>query len=105
MSQGDFFVEYVEKILPRLGFNDLSEKQKEYYIPQIASLLQERVGLELLPRLNDEQLREFSGLVDSINTTPAEWREFWQAAIPNFEGEVAHILDSFTEDMKKKATV
>ena len=91
MPQTSFLAQVAEQILAQ-NFGALSAEQKQQYTPTLTALLEERVGIELLPKLNDAQTEQFVDLAENDKTTPAEWRDFWSAAVPNFEDEMARIV-------------
>lgn len=91
-----FFADYVERVLFSCGLTTLTPAQKQRYIPQITALLEERVGLELLPKLSKDQIERFMEMADDPATTPEKWKNFWYGALPNFEEEMARILSQFS---------
>jgi len=91
MPQTSFLAQVAEQILAQ-NFGALSAEQKQQYTPTLVALLEERVGIELLPKLNDAQTEQFVDLAESEQTTPAEWHNFWSAAVPNFEDAMARIV-------------
>ncbi len=96
-SQIDFLSGYIEALFTQLGFNDLSEEQKNVYIPRFTALLEEKIGIELLPQLDDAQLDRFVELIDKRELSDAKtWSEFWHGAITNFDEKVGNILKEFT---------
>ena len=91
MSQTSFLSQLAEQILAQ-NFGALSAEQKRQYTPTLTALLEERIGIELLPKLNDEQTEQFVDLAEAEQTTPEEWHNFWSAAVPNFEDAMARIV-------------
>jgi hypothetical protein len=87
-----FYNQAAKMILEKGGFGDLTDEQKKEFEPQIAVLVQDRVGIELLPKLDKEQAKEFAELSNVENTTPEQWSTFWNEAVPNFEDEIARIV-------------
>lgn len=96
MPQTPFLTQVAERVLAT-GFDELTDAQKEQYVPTLASLIEERIGIELLPKLNEEQTEQFVDLVENEKTTPGEWRDFWSAAVPSFEEVVAGIVGEFVQ--------
>ena len=90
----DFFTGYVEEMLGKTDIGELSPEQKNVYIPQLVALLEERVGLELVPKLDDAQMKQFAELVDAETSADA-WSKFWHEAVPNFQEEIKRILGDF----------
>ena len=100
-SQIDFLAGYIEALFQQLGFSELSEEQKNVYIPRFTALLEERIGLELLPQLDEMQLDRFVELIDKRELSDAQtWSEFWHGAITNFDEKVGNILKEFSLSAK-----
>lgn len=100
MSKIDFLQEFVLEVLKRNNLN-FSEEQKIKFVPQILSLLEERIGLEMLPGLNDAQKEQFVKLSNNPHSAPKDWKNFWYSAVPSFEEELKIILLGFAEDVKR----
>ncbi len=95
----DFFTGYVEELLVKSDIGELTAEQKNVYIPQLVGLLEERVGLELTPKLDEARMKQFAELVDA-ETSPDTWSKFWQGAVPNFQEELKRILGDFAGQVK-----
>lgn len=95
MAQQDFLWQLAEKIIDLSGLGPLTEEQQRQYIPSLVSLLEERIGLELMPQLSDEQEKQFTMLATNDETSPEAWRDFWYQAVPNFEEQVMKIVGDF----------
>lgn len=96
-----FFAEYVERVLDNCGLAGLTPAQKQRHIPRITALLEERVGLELLPKLSKDEIERFMEMSDDPATTAGQWKKFWWGAIPHFEDEMARILSQFSAKAKQ----
>lgn len=99
-TQVDFLTDYVVEVLKKNNLN-LSEEQMNMYVPKFLSLLEQRIGLELLPKMDQEKADAFAELVDTPNATPEDWQHFWTMAVPNFEEEIKTILASFATDVER----
>jgi len=95
----DFLTSYVLQLLEEHGMGDLTDEQKRFYVPQLLSHVERRIGMALLPRLNDEQTEEFTRLANT-DTTPEQWKAFWYGAFPQFEQEITQILADFSNSVK-----
>ncbi|HRH23324.1 MAG TPA: DUF5663 domain-containing protein [Candidatus Magasanikbacteria bacterium] len=96
MSAPLYFIdEYIEKVLAREKTN-LSEEEKKMYTERLSLLLEEKLGAELMERLNDAQLDTFEKLFSNAETTGEEWSMFWNENIPNFSDFVRDRLESFS---------
>lgn len=99
--QNDFLHQYIEQVLTQIGITNLSDEQKQSYFPQLAAQLEQRMGLELMPKLNQEQLGQFARLLDNMHTSPEDWNSFWHEAIPDYEDQLHRILQEFANDVKQ----
>ena len=102
-AQFDFLEQFIVELLAQSGFGQLTEAQRLAYVPQLVAQAQERLGVELLPRLTDEQLEEFAAMVEKDGVTPEEWKTFWTGAVPNFDEEVKKVLQTFAADVRRIA--
>lgn len=100
MPKFDFLAEYALELLKQNNL-DLSGEQKNIYLPQILGQVEERLGLELLPKLNEAQMNEMARLVNDAQAGAEEWKKFWYSAIPTFEQDVKNVLISFAEEVKQ----
>ena len=96
--QFDFLIEYV---LALLEANDviLDDAQKQVYVPQIAGQASMRLGLVLMPKLNEQQQKQLTVLMNN-NASAKEWLGFWKASVPTFEDDVKNVLLEFTDKVK-----
>lgn len=99
-TQVDFLSDYIVQLLQENDMQ-LTEQQMNFYVPQLLSQLEQRIGMELLPKLDEEKMDAFSRLLDRPAATTEEWQEFWYMAVPKFDDEIKMILLSFAEDVKR----
>ncbi|PIQ96255.1 MAG: hypothetical protein COV67_10535 [Nitrospinae bacterium CG11_big_fil_rev_8_21_14_0_20_56_8] len=97
--QFDILSNFVENLISNVG--DLSDEQKRFYVPQVTTLLEERIGLEMLPKLSEAHMEKYTELLERESTTADEWKTFWEMAIPNFQGEIEKILVDFAKEAKE----
>ena len=102
MAQSNFFIEYVERVLRECGLSYLTSSQKEQYLPQITAFLEERIGLEFLPKLDKEHITMFKQMSKSAQTTAKQWKDFWVDAIPDFDEEMTRLLSAFAATARQK---
>lgn len=105
MAQFDFLTTYIEDLLTQVGLGALTDEQKKIYVPQFVSQVEERLGIELLPKLNRDHLAEFADLIERTGVTAEEWKTFWYGAIPNFDEEIKGILLQFAQEVRQIMTV
>ena len=90
----NFLVDYVLRLLTDNDIR-LTEEQQKMYVPQLLSQVELRLGLELLPKLNDLQKNQFAAMTNDEHTTAEEWKDFWMASVPTFEEDVKMVLQTF----------
>jgi hypothetical protein len=95
----DFISGFVENLLDSTG--DLTADQKLYYVPQVTALLEERIGLTMLPLIPEQFHEKYTELLASETATAEEWKTFWEMAVPNFQDELQNILVSFAKETKE----
>lgn len=95
----NFLEQCIENLFQNTDLSLLDEETQAAYRPQFLSALETRIGNEIMPRLNKEQLDEFVVLIDNENSGEREWNDFWTRAIPNFEQEIQRIVGDFTSEM------
>ena len=98
-SQFVFLIDYILKLLEDNKIN-LDEDQKKRYVPQMLAQLEVRLGLELIPKLNDAQKENFAKLVNDEKSTPEAWKKFWYT-VPSFEEDVKRVMTTFAERVRE----
>lgn len=94
MAQATFLVQFVDEMLKETGLANLTPEQKQIYVPQMTALLEQRIGLKLVPQLDETQMQNLADLADKDASAEA-WKTFWYNAIPNFEEQIKNILSEF----------
>lgn len=100
-AQFDFLTEYVLQLLEDNGLGDLTEEQRNAYVPQLLSQLEERIGLQLLPTLSDEDKQSFVALIQNESASAEDWQTFWHNAVPDFEAQMSAILLAFGKEVQE----
>ncbi len=75
-----------DKFLQELGLDNLPDDQKQVFLEQVYSSLEERVGVRLSEGLTDAQFEEFEGIIDRDAEKVATWLN---THVPNFEQDEA----------------
>lgn len=101
MPQFDFLTEYVLELLKANGFANLTDQQRNVYVPALLAQVQERLGAEFLPKLSVENQNKFAALVEAESVNTDEWKKFWYEAVPNFEEQLKVVLAGFAEEVKQ----
>lgn len=101
MTQTDFLREYIVTLLDESGIaTSFTQEQKDRCTEELISIIQERIGLEFVPKLSDVDLKTFTSMVQNGKTNPKEWKQFWQKAIPSFEEDLKVLLVAFAQELK-----
>ena len=100
-TQFDFLEHFILDLLAQNGLGELDEDQRALYVPKLLAQLEQRIGLEMMPKLPEDKLDEFALLLDNEQTTAEEWQTFWYGAIEHFEQELQGVLTRFAADVTK----
>ncbi len=92
-----FLEEFAEDLLTKLGLPNLTETERQHFLPQIITNLELRLGDVLLPQVPDSAAPEFRSL-SANDSTPEQWLAFWQKTVPNFQELVAQVLKDFAQE-------
>jgi hypothetical protein len=96
----DFLRSYVEKVLDDSGFANMPEETRAQYVPQFVAEAERRLGLALLPKLNEASAKELAALGSSESVTSEALQQFWQNNVPDFSDVVQKTLADFAGEMK-----
>lgn len=96
----DFLTGYVLKLFEEHGLSDLTDEQKQLYVPQLLSHVERRIGIALLPKLSEADRERFVAL-SNAETSEEEWKSFWYESISAFEEEVKTVLTEFSDTVGK----
>lgn len=99
-SPFSFIDEFVEKIILDQGIT-LTAEQRNFYIPQLSAMAQERMGADLMDKLSPDHLGAFETLFSNPDATGEQWAAFWNQSIPNFSAEVEKSMASFADTVKE----
>lgn len=92
-----FLEEQILSVLESAGLNNLSEENKKRFLPQLSAEAEYRLGLGLLPLLNEEQGEVLTGLIEK-EAGAEEFAKFWQDSVPNLKDVISKILTDFGEE-------
>lgn len=96
----DFLKLYIEKALDDAGFDKLTEETRAQYIPEFVDEAKRRIGLALLPLLEDDAADDLEKLLINEQITTQEVQQFWSSHVPNFNEVVQKTLVDFAQEMK-----
>ncbi len=99
-NQFGFLIEYVLALLDENKIS-LTDEQKKMYVPQLLAQVEMRLGMDLLPKLNEKQKEQLARLTNDPKTTNEQWKKFWHASIPTFENDVKVVLMKFAERVRQ----
>lgn len=87
-----------DNTLAQLGLVNLSEKEAQDAKAKIAGRFEDRLGDELINRLNDEQLNEFEQYVVSVDTQGGlQWLE---QHVPDYQDVVGQVFTQLMGEIK-----
>lgn len=95
----DFLSTFIEQLFDSEGFASLDEITRQQYIPQFVAEAERRLGLALMPLINDASVEELAKLVEG-SPTGAELNDFWKRSVPEFDDVVKVTLNNFAKEMK-----
>ncbi len=96
----DFLRSYIETLLDQTGFAEVSESTRAQYVPQFVAEAERRLGLVLMPKLNETSAKELVQLAQAKDTTPEALQAFWQKNVTDFSEVVQKTLADFSAEMK-----
>lgn len=100
-QQFDFIRQYIEQVLDINGFDGLSEDTRAEYVPQFVAEAERRIGLAMLPKLNETSATELARLIQDPNVSAEVLQNFWKSNVPNFDELLETTLRNFAEEVKK----
>ena len=89
--------QFVDKLIEQAGLGDVAEDKKEEYRQNILTLVQQKLGIELMKILPEQAVDEFIALTEK-NTPADKLQYFFKKNIPDFDTKVQSALDSFEAD-------
>lgn len=101
-QQFDFLYLRIQQILDQSGFAHVSEETRDMYLPQFVAEAERRIGLAVMPLLNEDSAKELAELIKNADTTtPEQMQQFWQTYVPNFPELVDSTLTAYAEEIKQ----
>lgn len=97
-QQFDFMSEYVEDLLKKLDFGEMTQEELDDYVPQLVAQAEARLGAALLPLIPEKFGNRFADLLEEDSTSRADWLAFWHEAVPNFDEQVKKVLQDFGKE-------
>ena len=98
-QQFDFLRAYIEKIIDESGaFDSLSEDTRDEFIPQFVAEAERRIGIAVMPELNEASAKEFTAMLESESTTADQLQTFWQTNVPELDKIVEITLEAFKKE-------
>jgi len=101
IQEFNFLESYIHQLLDEHGFEGLTEETRDEYLPQFVGEAQRRIGLAVLPKLDEAAAKELAELVKAEDVTPEKLRAFWEEKVPDFESIVKETLDAFSVEFAK----
>lgn len=99
-NQFSFLEQFVLDALRAKGFDKMSPEDQTAMLPQFVAEAERRLGLAAMPALHkEEDVVEFTEMLERSTVTPEEWLAFWHKAVPQFDTLVKKTLDAFVEEL------
>ncbi len=94
----DFVEQFVRDMLQKSGFGEITEQTEREYIPQLVAEAERRIGLALLPHLDEAGAEEFARIAQSEEPSGQEMFAFMQQHVPNMQQFIQQALEDFSKD-------
>jgi hypothetical protein len=95
----DFLTQYVLDVLAQLDLGDMTEQERQKYVPQLVAQVEYRLGVRFMEQIPEDKVEDFGQMLDG-DKGAQEWAAFWKSIIPEFDVQVKEVLDSFLEECK-----
>jgi len=89
-------IESIDAILTEYDLK-IDERERGQYVLRLSALAQEKIGMELIARMNPEQLTTFNHLLASGKTSAFEWQAFWSKTLSDYEIIIEDTLRDFRD--------
>lgn len=87
----------LEAVLDRANLHDLTPTERAETLSLLLIELQRRIGLNLLPHLDEDSEKHFKSLVER-KAGSDELTAFFSIRIPDYQERVERIIESFCEE-------
>ncbi len=88
---------FIEELLVKAGMTQLPADFREKYVAKLVAQLEERVGLQALQELDEEQLADFERLVQK-DKAPELVFEFFNRHVRDFPAKMARVMKNFSDE-------
>lgn len=88
-----------KQLADELGLSNLPQDKQEELLIKMTEVLLKRIFLETMDKLNDQAKAEYEQLVEK-SATAEQIEEFLKTNIPNYEGMVQEVINTFKAEMK-----
>ncbi|MFB6226225.1 MAG: DUF5663 domain-containing protein [Candidatus Paceibacteria bacterium] len=92
---------FILRILEESGLKELTEEQKEEFLPKLVARAEYKIGQALIPKLSEGAAEEFTELQEQEETDPQVWKDFWEENVEDYDQVVTEALDDFAEECKE----
>lgn len=90
-----FLEDFIMQVLEQSGLGELTEDNRQKYLPQLVAQAEYQIGLALMPKLNEEQAEEMGELMEAGDVTPEQWQNFWRLSVPDYDQVVQKVMEDF----------
>ncbi len=95
-----FLEDYILKVLEQSGLGELTEENRNKFLPQLVAKAEYNIGIALMPKLSEEDAGKFATMMEDQSITSEAWQDFWKKAIPDFDKIVQEVLIDFGKQCK-----
>ena len=100
-SQQEFIEVFVDELLNAPEFANITDETRAEYKPQLVAEAERRIGLAVLPLLDEAGAEAFTRILQSEDPAPADMEEFLRTHVPNIDDVMQKTLKRFAEEFKK----
>jgi hypothetical protein len=101
-SSRQFLKKFVLDVMEEVGLGDLGEETKKKFVGQFISQAEQRIGMKLLPKLDEDEREELSDMIRNSSSDPQAMHDFWNSKLDNYGELVQEALDDFRLEMKEE---
>jgi hypothetical protein len=94
---------FVEQLFEAAGLNNLPADFKKEYVDRTVLEVNRRIGLALVPHLDEKALKEFGILMDKKVLTPEQTMKYFETNIPDVQTKVQGAMEEFAKEFISSA--
>jgi len=95
-----FLEEYILQVLDQSGLGQLTEENRNKFLPQLVAKAEYNIGLALMPKLSEDDAVVFAEMMGDESIDSQQWQNFWKKAVPDFDQVVQTVLIDFGQQCR-----